>query len=474
MNESLHYVFTPWFASVRDTRQMLRAMPRLSASYTLLRAFIHSTRSRSACAAPAGCWRQTALTELRPRPLARRHLCAAAGDRQADVGAGVQVFESVLSGAPVPEGDDDGAFEEEEEDGGAWVIDTPRGPKTLVLQDGVLMEPGLAASLKHPVNVAVKSAEFVKSSVNVNDCPPPRHPEFAFIGRSNVGKSSLVNCLTGRKQLALVSNTPGKTQTINHFLVLSSGAGPWYLTDLPGYGFARAPGDLRDAWTDFTMEYFLKRKSLVSVLLLIDGTIPPQSVDLEVAAWLGEHDVPFTVVFTKVDKRRKVRPGMRTQHEDNVRAFQEALAPDWEQLPPCVVTSSVTAFGRQSLLNHIAALRKLHIAKHGPIKVHRPNPVEKLEILEEQKKAKAAQAPQRVRAPTPVDEELMSMPELPKEDWELDTDEDDVAPPPGMPMPRASGATTMQANDIVKAAASRVGASAPTAPAKGKGPKKGR
>ena len=342
------------------------------------------------------------------------------------------------------------------------MIDTPRGPKTLLLQDGVLVEPALAAALKYPTNVSIKSAEFVKSSVSVADCPPANHPDFAFIGRSNVGKSSLVNCLTGRKQLALVSNTPGKTQTINHFMVLSAGAGPWYLVDLPGYGYARAPGDLRDAWTDFTMEFFQKRESLVSCLLLIDGTIPPQEVDLEVANWLGEHDIPFTVVFTKVDKRRKVRPGVRTNHEDNVRAFQEALAPSWAELPPCVITSSVTGTGRQALLNHIAALRKLHIAKHGPIKVRRLSPVEKLQQEEDLKAAKAKQMQKggvRVQPPPPKDDVLEAgMPEQPKEAWELDGgDDDDVLPPPGMPMPPTTG-RSLQANDIVKKAAARVGA----------------
>ena len=106
----------------------------------------------------------------------------------------------------------------------------------------------------------------------------------------------------------------------------SGNFGPWYLVDLPGYGFARAPGDIKTNWTDFTMDYFLKRESLVSVLLLVDGSIPPQAIDLEVADWLGEHEVPFSVIFTKVDKRKKLHPGKRVDPADNVRAFQGALA----------------------------------------------------------------------------------------------------------------------------------------------------
>ena len=436
---------------------MLRSLPRLASSCALLRQLVHSgLRSRSAGGpGGSGCALPCAAAHVLLRPRALRSSCAAAGDGRGE-------FESTLVGV-VPredgeeEGDGDGGDDVEQE---AWVIDTPRGPTTLVQQDGVLLEPALAAALRFPTNVSIKSAEFVKSSVSVADCPPGNHPDFAFIGRSNVGKSSLVNCLTGRKQLALVSNTPGKTQTINHFMVLSSGAGPWYLVDLPGYGYARAPGDLRDAWTDFTMEFFQKRESLVSVLLLIDGTIPPQEVDLEVANWLGEHNIPFSVVFTKVDKRRKVRPGVRTNPEDNVRAFQEALAPSWEQLPPCVITSSVTGFGRQALLNHIAALRKLHIAKHGPIKARRLSPVEKLQQEEDKSAAKAKQTQKggiRV-APAPPKDAILEggMPEQPKEEWELDRDDDDVAPPPGMRMP-PSTSTSLQANDIVKKAASRVG-----------------
>ena len=268
------------------------------------------------------------------------------------------------SDVALADGDNNDEYEEEEayDESRAWVIDTPRGPRTLVVQDGVILEPSVAASLRSGDASKIVAAEFVKSSVRVEDCPPPKHPEFAFIGRSNVGKSSLVNCLTGRKALASVSKTPGKTQTINHFRVTSGNAGPWYLVDLPGYGFARAPGELAKNWSEFTMEYFLKRSSLVSVLLLVDGTLPPQAVDLEVASWLGDHDVPFSVVFTKVDKRKKVRPGERVNPAANAKLFLGALAADWAELPPCVLTSSSTGVGRAPLLAHIAALRAAHKA----------------------------------------------------------------------------------------------------------------
>jgi len=321
-------------------------------------------------------------------------------------------------------------FEEQEESDRVWLVDTPRGPKELLLQDGVMLEPAVAETLRCASNATIKSAEFVKSSVDVAACPPPKYPEFAFIGRSNVGKSSLINCLTQRKALALVSKTPGKTQTINHFKVTSGNFGPWYLVDLPGYGFAKAPGELKTAWTEFTMDYFLKRESLVSVLLLVDGTLAPQAVDLEVADWLGENNVPFSVVFTKIDKRRKLRPGVRTVPGDNVRAFQGALAAGWTELPPSLMTSSASGYGRQVLLNHIAALRNLHRKRFGALKVAHASPGAK---------AAARSAKEAAAQPAKEPDVLPVAAEMEKEAWEEEQTDDDVTPPQGMWNARAPG-----------------------------------
>jgi len=201
-------------------------------------------------------------------------------------------------------------------------------------------------------NVRVRSAEFIKSSVSVKDCPSTGFPEFAIIGRSNVGKSSLINLLTGRSSLAMVSKTPGKTRCINHFLI----NGSWYLVDLPGYGYARTSKDNVLHWNKFTREYFLERESLVSVLLLVDASIPPMELDLACAAWLAEAEVPMTVVYTKMDKKKKGCPSAA----DNIASFEERLLESWEELPPTVATSSRAGTGKGQLLAHIARLRALY------------------------------------------------------------------------------------------------------------------
>jgi GTP-binding protein len=203
-------------------------------------------------------------------------------------------------------------------------------------------------------NVRVKSAEFIKSSVDVASCPPAVYPEFAVIGRSNVGKSSLINLLTGRNSLAMVSKTPGKTKLINHFLINKA----WYLVDLPGYGYARASKDKVLTWNRFTRDYFLERSSLAAVLLLIDATIPPMELDLSCADWLGEAGVAYTLVYTKVDKRKKGEPPVA----DNVAAFEAALAQRCDALPPAVATSSKSGAGKMELLAHVARLRALYNA----------------------------------------------------------------------------------------------------------------
>jgi GTP-binding protein len=206
-----------------------------------------------------------------------------------------------------------------------------------------------AGDLPPARHARVRSAEFVKSSPDVAACPPESFPEFAVIGRSNVGKSSLINLLTGRAALAAVSKTPGKTRLINHFIINKS----WYLVDLPGYGFARASKEKVLEWNAFTREYFLERKSLAAVLLLVDASIPPTEIDLACADWLGEAGVAFTLVFTKVDKRRKGATGAG----DNIAAFEAALAERCDALPPAVATSARSGAGKGALLGHIARLR---------------------------------------------------------------------------------------------------------------------
>ncbi|MCO5552048.1 hypothetical protein L7F22_005558 [Adiantum nelumboides] len=196
----------------------------------------------------------------------------------------------------------------------------------------------------------IEHADFVKSSVNVEDCPKGELPEFAFVGRSNVGKSSLINALVRRRQLAKTSKTPGKTQVINHFSIDKS----WYLVDLPGFGFARAPTDVRVSWDNFTRDYFLKRETLVCVLLLIDASVPPKKLDIQYGHWLASNKVPFTLVFTKCDKRRTRK---KDAAQSNVFEFLKGLKADVKKVPPWIMTSCVNRQGTNELLIHLAHLR---------------------------------------------------------------------------------------------------------------------
>lgn len=197
----------------------------------------------------------------------------------------------------------------------------------------------------------IKEVEFVKSSDRPKDCPKDGRPEFAMLGRSNVGKSSLINALVRKKkEVALTSKRPGKTQLINHFLVNKS----WYFVDLPGYGFAKAPGAARMDWTVFTKGFFLSRETLVSVLLLIDASVPPQKIDLDCANWLGRNNLPMTFVFTKCDKR-KGEKGNRT--DENIRNMLDLLRENYPRPPPWIMTSSITGLGRDELLLHLSQLR---------------------------------------------------------------------------------------------------------------------
>ncbi|KAL7131679.1 hypothetical protein ABFS83_12G020300 [Erythranthe nasuta] len=197
----------------------------------------------------------------------------------------------------------------------------------------------------------IKEVDFVKSSIRAKDCPQDERPEFAMLGRSNVGKSSLINFLVRKKEVALTSKKPGKTQLINHFLVNKS----WYIVDLPGYGFANAPDSAIMDWSAFTKGYFLNRESLVSVLLLIDASVPPKKIDLDCANWLGRNNIPLTFVFTKCDKTKAAK-GRRP--DENIREFQELIKDNYRQKhPPWIMTSSVTGLGRDELLLHMSQLR---------------------------------------------------------------------------------------------------------------------
>ncbi|MEP5612604.1 MAG: ribosome biogenesis GTP-binding protein YihA/YsxC [Cyclobacteriaceae bacterium] len=194
----------------------------------------------------------------------------------------------------------------------------------------------------------IKNAEFVKSSTQESDCPEPSMPEYAFIGRSNVGKSSLINMLTDRKKLAKTSSTPGKTQLINHFLI----DGSWYLVDLPGYGWARTSKSNKAEWKRMINTYLETRKNLVNVFVLVDLRHDPQKIDLEFIQWMGGESIPFSLVFTKADKLGK------TQIQSNFAAYKKTLQKTWEELPKTFVTSSEDKVGKEEILEFIDSLNK--------------------------------------------------------------------------------------------------------------------
>ena len=196
----------------------------------------------------------------------------------------------------------------------------------------------------------IKSAQFVISNSDVEKCPPSLLPEYAFIGRSNVGKSSLINSICNKKRLAKTSSRPGKTQLINHFLINYN----WYLVDLPGYGYARASKTQKKVFQSFITQYFKKRKQLMNAFLLIDVRHKPQIIDLNFMQWLGENQIPFSLVFTKADK---LKPKAL---EKNIKDYtSEMLAKAWEELPPVFVTSSLQRTGGEELLNYIDQLNRL-------------------------------------------------------------------------------------------------------------------
>ena len=196
------------------------------------------------------------------------------------------------------------------------------------------------------MGMKIKSAEFVVSNQDVAKCPSNHIPEYAFIGRSNVGKSSLINMLTNRKNLAKTSGRPGKTQLINHFIINSN----WYLVDLPGYGYARVSKSSKKTFQKFITEYFEQRTQLVSAFVLVDIRHEPQPIDLNFMKWLGEHGIPFAIIFTKADK---LKPKAIQNH---VEAYKNILLETWEEMPQYFITSSSKEVGKEALLDYIDAI----------------------------------------------------------------------------------------------------------------------
>ncbi|MDE0770585.1 MAG: ribosome biogenesis GTP-binding protein YihA/YsxC [Salibacteraceae bacterium] len=195
----------------------------------------------------------------------------------------------------------------------------------------------------------LKSFTFLKSSEKVSQCPSGKLPEYAFIGRSNVGKSSLINCLANHKNLAKVSSKPGKTQLINHFEVVSETdvEKMWHLVDLPGYGYAVVSKKKRVKWAGFIEEYLLKREQLTNVFVLVDSRLEPQKIDLEFIQWLGEKGLPFSIVFTKIDKNKTQK--LKT----NIENYRKRLQEDWDELPVIFYTSATEGEGKDDLLEYI-------------------------------------------------------------------------------------------------------------------------
>lgn len=194
----------------------------------------------------------------------------------------------------------------------------------------------------------IKDAKFVVSNTDVRKCPQSDKPEYAFIGRSNVGKSSLINMLTGRSSLAMTSSTPGKTMLINHFIVNDD----WYIVDLPGYGYARRGKDSREQLRKIIESYVLNRRQMTNLFVLIDIRHKPQKIDIEFITWLGENGIPFSLVFTKADKLGPVAGRAM------VGAYKQELLTMWEELPPIFISSSTKHTGRDEILDYIESINK--------------------------------------------------------------------------------------------------------------------
>ncbi len=194
----------------------------------------------------------------------------------------------------------------------------------------------------------IKSAQFVISNTDIKLCPKDGKPEYAFIGRSNVGKSSLINMITERSKLAKTSGKPGKTQLINHFVINDE----WYLVDLPGYGYAKASKTSRAKWEKFISEYLTKREELLNVFVLLDCRLEPQQIDLEFMNWCGEKEIPFSMVFTKIDKVSS------TVLQKNLAKYKKEMLKYWDELPPVFTSSAESKFGREKILNYIERINE--------------------------------------------------------------------------------------------------------------------
>jgi len=216
----------------------------------------------------------------------------------------------------------------------------------------------------------IKKAAYFKSSGSINDCPKNDFPEFAFIGRSNVGKSSLINMLCNNKSLAHISSNPGKTQCINHYAINDN----WFLVDLPGYGYARVSKSKRSVFSKMIQDYIGKRKSLLTVIVLVDSRIEPQEIDLEFIDWLGSKSLPFIIAFTKSDKAGS------TKTEQNIALFKQALQETWQELPYMVITSAEKKKGKDELLDFIEETIKEHKVKKAEEKA-----IEDKELAEKKK-----------------------------------------------------------------------------------------
>jgi GTP-binding protein len=194
----------------------------------------------------------------------------------------------------------------------------------------------------------IKSAEFVISNTDVSKCPKDNLTEYAFIGRSNVGKSSLINMLTNHKSLAKISGRPGKTQLINHFMINKN----WFLVDLPGYGYAQVSKDKRKTFQKFIKDYFFQREQLVCTFVLVDSRHEPQKIDLEFMEFLGENSIPFCIIFTKSDKLNK------STLPKNIENYKKIMLTVWEELPPSFISSSVNKLGKEEILKFIDGVNK--------------------------------------------------------------------------------------------------------------------
>lgn len=201
----------------------------------------------------------------------------------------------------------------------------------------------MATFAEIPAVMIIKEAKFVISNTDVSLCPTDGKPEYAFIGRSNVGKSSLINMLTGHKSLAKTSSTPGKTQLINHFVINDE----WYLVDLPGYGYAKTSKSNRSTWERFIADYLTKRETLINVFVLLDSRLPVQKIDLEFMTWCAEEQLPFSMIFTKIDKLSS------SALQKNLAAYKKEMMKYWAEMPPVFTTSAESQFGRERVLNYI-------------------------------------------------------------------------------------------------------------------------